>query len=199
MINIKSLSLLFCIIFLSSCAATEIEGRYTALKHTKILSSKTKLGEGVHVVYASVLPRHHYNIKQAILLNAANITLKKGYKRFVLLRDDKNDTQLLEAIKNNTVRELCLRRIKNRSPLVNRTKVLGRYRTYRSIPGIKYPEEYFTTAVVVMFKDKKIGKDAAKLKEKLTVLIASQEKENIKKHEEKLKKKHPLVRQLIYQ
>ncbi len=200
------LAILLLTVVLSSCMTTKLVKNSTALKHSGAFSPNAKLGDGVHVVATSYsLPKWaptqviKNEIKLSILFRAAELTLKKGYSHFIIIRDQKNDTELLKAIKNKTVRELCLKRIKKKSPLVNKPRVLIKYTYPRNHPELKTATEFYASTVVVMFKKEKIGVDAAKIKMKISEIAASNEKARIKKDQEEIKKHHPLVRKLIYE
>lgn len=160
---------------LASCSARDnaITRNTTAFRqletNSQQKSSHKKLDRGVYVMAVQGPSDDGQELARKLTYNAAKLTIKKGYKRFVILKDIKDDTELETAIEERRVRKLYIKRIRKKSPLIGQTRVL----LQRRGPVILRQEMF---AVVVMLQSGKQGFPAVKVKRVLERIFASTRK-----------------------
>ncbi len=161
--------------FLASCSARDnaITRNTTAFRQLETNSrqgaSHKKLDRGVYVMAVQGPTDDGKELARKLTYNAAKLTIQKGYKRFVILKDVKDDQELETAIEERRVRTLYMRRIRKKSPLIGQTRVL----LQRRGPVILRQEMF---AVVVMLQNGKQGFPAVKVKRVLEKIFASTRK-----------------------
>ncbi len=149
---LRLFAVLFVLVFLSSCNAKRVEifSSTTVAKHVGYENKQTKIDEGVYLLVESGASDMHADLMKKLVRSAAKLTLSKGYRRFVIFPDEKNDEELEEALNKKRARKLYLKRIAEKSKDMGRARVLVQRRG-----AIHISQDLF--AVIVMLKKGRAG------------------------------------------
>lgn len=150
---------------LISCSKTGVNISTTIpVKSVSKFFEVKKIDSGIYFVKEKTPYISKRGLMQKLMYHSAEFTLKQGYSRFVTFVELGDDKELAEAIDNNEVRELYLKRIKNKSPLMNESKIIVTYKH----------DQYFreTHIILVMLKNGKDGLSAKAVLKKLNITNA---------------------------
>ncbi len=151
------------LLLLSACnGKTGYLGRNTTVtKHVGLSKASKKIDKGVYLIVEEGLAETNDELFKKLLGRAAKLTLSKGYKRFVIFSDVKDDEKLEVALQKKKVRKLYLKRITKKSKLIGKTRVLTRERS-----GMLLSKEMF--GVIVMLKGGRAGYPARRVQQVLS-------------------------------
>ncbi len=159
----RAFLLLLCLLVLSSCSRrdTALYNNTTVSRHVDLDRNKRsqhrKLDKGVYLFVERNSGGPRKKLLDRLVLNAAKLTIKKGYKNFVVLQDHGGDRVLQEAMDHKRIRKELLSRLEVKSSQKVRTRILVKKR-YQ----IVLSNEMF--AIILMLKKGKYGLPAKKVK-----------------------------------